>query len=105
MAIVPLPLPPHAEARALLHHILEQGDVVRRDCAGRTILQLAVDDWMLDRLMAFDADATELEDADTEPEPDEVDSCPVLQFDLVPPKQMKQPRRSRCRASRVERRK
>ena len=28
MAIMPLPLPPGAEARALLHHILEHGDVV-----------------------------------------------------------------------------
>ena len=31
MAIVPLPLPPSAEARALLHHLLEHGDIVGRD--------------------------------------------------------------------------
>jgi hypothetical protein len=48
MAIVPLPLPPAIEARALLHHILEHGDVVGRDVAGRTIIQLAVDDWVLE---------------------------------------------------------
>ena len=37
MSIVPLPLPAHAEARALLHHLLEHGDVVGRDAAGRTV--------------------------------------------------------------------
>ena len=44
MAIVPLPLPPGAEARALLHHLLEHGDIVGRDTAGQTIIQLVVDD-------------------------------------------------------------
>jgi hypothetical protein len=43
MAIVPLPLPAGVEARTLLHHLLEHGDVVGRDTAGRTIIQLAVD--------------------------------------------------------------
>jgi hypothetical protein len=43
MAIVPLPLPPGAEARALLHYLLEHGDVVGIDAAGRTIIKLAVD--------------------------------------------------------------
>jgi hypothetical protein len=55
MAIVPLPLPPDAEARALLHYVLKHGDVVGRDNAGRTIIQLAVDDWVLDKLMGSDA--------------------------------------------------
>ena len=72
MSIVPLPLPPGAEARALLHHLLEHGDVVGRDPGGRTIIQLAVDDWVLDTLMGFDADAAELEDqGDDEPDADE----------------------------------
>jgi hypothetical protein len=31
MAIVNLPLPPGAEARALLHHLLEHSDVVGED--------------------------------------------------------------------------
>ena len=87
MAIVPLPLPPGAEARALLHHLLEHGDMVGRDSAGRTMIQLAVDDWTFDRLMAFDADAAELEDgADAEPDADdEEDGLPVL-IELVRPK-------------------
>ena len=44
MSIVPLPLPPEAEARALLDHVLEHGDALGRDTAGRTIIRLAVDD-------------------------------------------------------------
>jgi len=80
MAIVPLPLPAHAEARVLLHHLLEHGDVVGRDGAGRTVIKLAVDDLMLDRLMGFDADAAELEDqGDQEPDADdEGDGAPVV---------------------------
>jgi hypothetical protein len=35
---------------------------VGRDAAGRTIIQLAVDDRALERLMTFDADAADLED-------------------------------------------
>ena len=79
MSIVPLPLSPHAEARALLHHLLEHGDVVGRDSAGRTVIKLAVDGWVLEKLMAFDADAAELEDqGDDEPDADdEVDGAPV----------------------------
>jgi hypothetical protein len=72
MAIAPLPLPPGAEARALLHHLLEHGDIVGKDAAGRTIMQLAVDDWVLAKLMKFDADAAEFEDgADDEPDADD----------------------------------
>jgi len=97
MAIVPLPLPPGAEARALLHHLLEHGDMVGRDSAGRTMIQLAVDDWTFDRLMAFDADAAELEDgADAEPDADdEEDGLPVL-IEFVRPKRVE---RRRARAS------
>jgi hypothetical protein len=41
---------------------------VRSDPAGRTVIQLAVDDSLLEKLLAFDAEATELEDGgDVEP--------------------------------------
>ena len=57
------------EARELLRHILETGDIVGRDRAGRTVIQLAVDRRTLDRLMAFGADAAEGEDGgDDEPD-------------------------------------
>ena len=83
MAIVPLPLL-RRQARALLHHLLEHGDVVGRDTAGRTIIQLAVDDWVLETLMTFDADAAELEDG-REPDAIEEDGPPVV-VELVRPK-------------------
>jgi hypothetical protein len=51
-----------SEAERLLRDILEHGDVVGRDSAGRTVLQLALTDAELDRLMAFGAEATERED-------------------------------------------
>jgi hypothetical protein len=81
MAIVPLPLSHNIQARALLHHLLEHGDVVGRDTAGRTIIQLAVDDRVLETLMTFDAEA-----ADLEPEPDHEEDCPPVLLDLVPSK-------------------
>jgi hypothetical protein len=76
MAVVALPLDPGAQARALLHYILEQGDVVGADVRGRTIIQLAVDDWAFDQLLQFDGGREDLEDSgDREPddqrEPDE----------------------------------
>ena len=54
--------------------------MVGRDGAGRTVIKLAVDDLMLDRLMGFDADAAELEDqGDQEPDADdEGDGAPVV---------------------------
>jgi hypothetical protein len=55
MAVIPLLPAPGVEARALLHHILEHGDIVGRDTTGRSIIQLAVDDWTLETLMTFDA--------------------------------------------------
>ena len=88
MSVVPLPLHPNAEARALLHFMLRHGDIVGTDHAGRTLLQLAVDPWTLDQLAAFDADAADLEDSDSEPD------GPAVILDLVPPKQI-------CRASRI----
>jgi hypothetical protein len=83
MAIVPLPLPPRAEARSLLHHLLEHGDIVGRDTVGRTIVQLAVDDWTLQKLMTFDVEAAELE----EPDADDEDGAPVV-VEFVRPKSM-----------------
>ena len=34
--------PPGVEVRVLPHHVLEHGDIVGRDTAGRTIIQLPV---------------------------------------------------------------
>jgi hypothetical protein len=86
MAIVPLPLSHDVQARALLHHLLEHGDIVGRDDAGRTIVQLAVDDRVLETLMTFDAEAAELE-----PEPDEENGPPVV-VELVQPKMVERRR-------------
>jgi hypothetical protein len=77
MRIVPLPLPPGAEARALLHHVLEDGDVVGRDAMGRTVIQLAADDWASEKLMTFNADRAELKDGgDHEPDADQEQDGP-----------------------------
>jgi hypothetical protein len=86
MAIVPLPLPTADEARALLHHLLEHGDIVGRDTAGRTVIQPAVNDWVLEKLMTFNAEAADLEDGgDDEPDTDdEEDGPPVLSLSLWP---------------------
>jgi hypothetical protein len=56
------------EAEQLLREILEHGDIIGRDAANQTIIQLPVDQPTLDRLMAFGADAAESEDGgDDEP--------------------------------------
>jgi hypothetical protein len=81
LAIVPLPLPPGAEAQALLHHLLEHADIVGTDTAGRTFILLAVDDRVFERLMTFDAEAAELE-----PEPDDEENGPPVVVELVRPK-------------------
>jgi hypothetical protein len=52
---VTVPLDPGAQARALLHHLLESGDIIGQDAAGRTVIQLAADDWLLEQLMSFDS--------------------------------------------------
>jgi hypothetical protein len=84
MAIMPLPLSPGAEARALLHHLLEHGDIVGRDTAGRTIIQLSVNDYVLETLMTFDAEAAELEDGgDEEPDADGEEDGPPVLIELV----------------------
>jgi hypothetical protein len=49
----------------LLHHLLEHCDIVGRDILGRTIIELALDAWVLEKLLAFDADAADLEDGAT----------------------------------------
>ena len=87
MAIAPLPLPPGAQARVLLHHVLEHGDVVGRDTVGRTIIQLAVDDRVLETLMTFDAEAAELE-----PEADDEEDGPPVLVELVQPKMVERRR-------------
>ena len=81
MAVVPLPLPPNTAARTLLHHLLEHGDIVGRDAAGNTIIQLSVNDYVLETLMTFDADAAELEI-----EPDDEDDSPPVVVELARPK-------------------
>ena len=71
MTVVPLPLDPGSEARTILHHLLAHGDIAGRDDAGRTLITLAVDDWLLDHLLTFDAGAEELEEGgDAEPDDD-----------------------------------
>jgi hypothetical protein len=75
MTVVQLPTDPASQARTILHHLLEHGDVAGRDAAGRTVITLAVDDGLLERLLTFDAGSTDLEDGgdgepDDEPEAD-----------------------------------
>ena len=50
-----------AFAKSVLHHLLQQGDIAGWDAAGWPVLQLTIDDWLLEELCAFDADAAELE--------------------------------------------
>jgi hypothetical protein len=59
---------PMREADRLLQTILEAGDLVGRDAAGRMVIQLALEPRDFHRLMAFGADAVEAED-DGEDEP------------------------------------
>lgn len=58
---------------------------------GRAVLQLAADDWLLEQLMTFDADAAELEEGgDAEPDdPGEADGPPVLALDLRRPRRVR----------------
>jgi hypothetical protein len=80
MSITALPVDPGVQARALLHHLLEAGEIIGRDGAGRTVIQFAAADWLLDQLMMFDAGSEDLEDGgDTED-----DGPAVLSFDRVP---------------------
>jgi hypothetical protein len=61
---------------------------------GRSVVALLVDPWTLDRLLAFDAEVTDLEDADGEPAPDQEIDGPGTVSDIVPPRRC-------CRPSRV----
>jgi hypothetical protein len=85
MSIVVLPLDPGAQARALLHHLLERGDVVGRDASGRTVIQLAADDWPLEQLLSFDSHSEDWEHGgDAEPDDDaEPDGPRMLRFDRL----------------------
>ena len=89
MSVVPIRgRDPTTEARALLNCMLRDGDIVGSDDAGRTALLLLVDPWTLDRLLAFDAGATDLEDTDGEPEPDDEIDGPATVTDFAPPKRV-----------------
>ena len=93
MSVVALPINPGAHARALLHHLLQSGDIIGRDAVGRTVIQLAADDWLLEQLMTFHADSEDEEDVGD----DEPDDCPpMLRFDSLPARRTKRgPLRSR----------
>jgi hypothetical protein len=80
MPVTALPLDPGAQARALLHHLLAAGDIIGRDGTGRTVIQLAADDWLLERLLTFDAGLEDLEDGGDA----EDDGPAVLSFDRAP---------------------
>jgi hypothetical protein len=90
MSVTALRLDPGAQARALLHHLLEAGDIIGKDAAGRTVIQLAAADWLLDRLMTFDAGAEDLEDGGDA----EDDGPAVLSFDWVPARRVCRGRRA-----------
>jgi hypothetical protein len=71
MRTIPLPLDPGAQACTILHHLIEHGDIAGHDLAGRTVITLAVDDWLLERLLTFEAGAEDHEDnGDGEPDND-----------------------------------
>ena len=79
-----MPLDSGAQARTLLRHLLEAGDVIGRDAAGRTVIQVAADDWLLEQLLTFDGGSHDLEDAGN----DEPDECRVLSFEQAPPRRV-----------------
>jgi hypothetical protein len=60
-----------------LRHLLKAGDVVGRDQAGHTLIQLAADDWLFEQLLTFGGGSEDLEDAGG----DEPDDCRMLIFD------------------------
>ena len=78
---------PNSAARALLHPLLEQGDIVGRDAAGRTIIQLSVNDYVLETLLTFDA-----EPADLEPQADDEEDGPPVLIELAQPKMVERRR-------------
>ena len=57
------------QTRDIVNEILETGDIIGQDEAGRTLIQLAVDPMMLDELCVYDAATADFEpDADLEAE-------------------------------------
>jgi hypothetical protein len=63
---------PGSETRAILHYLLEHGDLAGRDASGGTLITLAVDDRLLERLLTFNAGFEDLEDGgDVEPDDQE----------------------------------
>jgi hypothetical protein len=93
------------EADRLLHNILEGGDFVGRDDAGRMVIQLAIEPRDFEQMMAFGADAVESEDGgDDEPYAcSPMSACwfweggatffgrpPDQVLDILPPKQLRQ---------------
>lgn len=86
MSVTVLPLDPGAQARVLLHYLLDSGDIVGLDEAGRVVIQLAADDWVLEQLLTFDAAAEDLEESeDAEADDDaEPDGATVLFIDRAP---------------------
>jgi hypothetical protein len=75
MTVIPLRLDPGSQARTILHHLLERGDIAGRDAEGRKVITLAIDDWLFEQLMIFDAGAEELEEGG-DAEPDDGDGLP-----------------------------
>lgn len=84
----------NSEAQALVRFMLVHGDIVGTDHAGHTVLQIAVDPWLLDQLCAFDAGSEDLEYADAEPKPDQETDAASTALDVVRAKRAW--RASRC---------
>ena len=77
MSIIPLLLDPGAQARTILHHLLERGDIAGSDAVGRTVITFSVDAWLLERLLTFDAGNEDLEEnGDGEPDDDAEEDGP-----------------------------
>jgi hypothetical protein len=78
MTVVPLHLEPGSQARTILHHLLERGDIAAHDVARRTVSTLTVDDWLLEQLLTFDPGAEDLENGgDLEPDDDAEEDEPA----------------------------
>ena len=84
MPVTALPIDTGAQARVMLHHLLEAGDIIGKDRAGRTVIQLAADDRLLDQLMTFDSGSEDFEDSSDA----EDDGPAVLSFDRVPARRL-----------------
>ena len=77
MSTIPLLLDPGTQARTILHHLLERGDIAGSDAVGRTVITFSVDAWLLERLLTFDAGNEDLEEnGDGEPDDDAEEDGP-----------------------------